>query len=170
MKVTDPDRSVLSARRCHRIPAPSLPSIIGFHILKARRLIAPQLSAGLNHLHRRSFPLTMRGFLYGDHTVYIILANWISSIVKLSKDLANMQNEEGQNMDLYIPRKCSATNRLITSKDHASVQINVGHLDESGRYTGQFSTFALCGFVRAQGDADSALDRLWQKKKVETRQ
>lgn len=44
----------------------------------------------------------------------------------------------------------SATNRLITSKDHASVQINVGHLDESGRYTGQFSTFALCGFVRAQ--------------------
>ncbi|KAI3737266.1 hypothetical protein L2E82_27263 [Cichorium intybus] len=109
---------------------------------RSRRLIAPQLSAGLNHLHRRF----------------------------LSKDLANMQNEEGQNMDLYIPRKCSATNRLITSKDHASVQINVGHLDESGRYTGQFSTFALCGFVRAQGDADSALDRLWQKKKVETRQ
>ncbi|KAL6323997.1 hypothetical protein AAG906_006268 [Vitis piasezkii] len=77
-----------------------------------------------------------------------------------------MQNEEGQNMDLYIPRKCSATNRLITSKDHASVQINIGHLDESGTYTGQFTTFALCGF----GDADSALDRLWQKKKAEVRQ
>ncbi|KAF5739871.1 40S ribosomal protein S21-2-like [Tripterygium wilfordii] len=61
-----------------------------------------------------------------------------------------MQNEEGQNMDLYIPRKCSATNRLITSKDHASVQINVGHLGPDGVYTGQFSTFALCGFVRAQ--------------------
>ncbi|KAK1440474.1 hypothetical protein QVD17_06301 [Tagetes erecta] len=90
-------------------------------------------------------------------------------VVAVSKDV-KMQNEEGQNMDLYIPRKCSATNRLITSKDHASVQINVGHLDETGRYTGQFSTFALCGFVRAQGDADSALDRLWQKKKVEVRQ
>ncbi|KAL4202816.1 hypothetical protein AMTRI_Chr02g265460 [Amborella trichopoda] len=61
-----------------------------------------------------------------------------------------MQNEEGQNMDLYIPRKCSATNRLITSKDHASVQINIGHLDENGLYHGQFTTFALCGFVRAQ--------------------
>ncbi|EOY11491.1 hypothetical protein QUC31_009446 [Theobroma cacao] len=80
-----------------------------------------------------------------------------------------MQNEEGQNMDLYIPRKCSATNRLITSKDHASVQINIGHLDELGRYAGSYSSFALCGFVRAQGDADSALDRLWQKKKVEVR-
>jgi hypothetical protein len=44
----------------------------------------------------------------------------------------------------------SATNRLITSKDHASVQINIGHLDASGHYTGQFTTFALCGFVRAQ--------------------
>ncbi|XP_043694686.1 40S ribosomal protein S21-like [Telopea speciosissima] len=81
-----------------------------------------------------------------------------------------MQNEEGQNMDLYIPRKCSATNRLITSKDHASVQINIGHVDENGLYTGHFTTFALCGFVRAQGDADGALDRLWQKKKVEVRQ
>ncbi|CAL5357608.1 unnamed protein product [Camellia sinensis] len=66
------------------------------------------------------------------------------------KPTAKMQNEEGQNMDLYIPRKCSATNRLITAKDHASVQLNVGHLDENGIYTGQFTTFALCGFVRAQ--------------------
>ncbi|MCD7469789.1 40S ribosomal protein S21 [Datura stramonium] len=52
------------------------------------------------------------------------------------------------NMDLCILRKCSATNRLITSKDHASVQLNVGHLDESGRYTGQFTTYALCGLSR----------------------
>ncbi|CAN1851111.1 40S ribosomal protein S21-2, partial [Linum perenne] len=91
-------------------------------------------------------------------------------ILFFSDQSANMQNEEGQNVDLYVPRKCSATNRLITSKDHASVQINVGHLDANGRYTGQFSTFALCGFVRAQGDGDSALDRLWQRKKAELRQ
>ncbi|XP_078436058.1 small ribosomal subunit protein eS21y-like [Wolffia australiana] len=81
-----------------------------------------------------------------------------------------MQNEEGQMMDLYIPRKCSATNRLITAKDHASVQINVGHVDENGIYTGQYTTIALCGFIRSQGDADSALDRLWQKKRVEAGQ
>ncbi|KAE9464094.1 hypothetical protein C3L33_04042, partial [Rhododendron williamsianum] len=84
--------------------------------------------------------------------------------------VAKMQNDEGQNMDLYIPRKCSATNRLITAKDHASVQINVGHLDVNGIYTGQFTTLALCGYIRAQGDADSALDRIWQKKKAELRQ
>ncbi|KAG6647658.1 hypothetical protein I3843_07G092000 [Carya illinoinensis] len=79
-------------------------------------------------------------------------------------------NEEGLITELYIPRKCIFTNRLITSKDHASVQINVGHLDENGVYNGHFSTFVLCGFVRAQGDVDSGLDRLWQKKKVEVRQ
>ncbi|KAJ6288032.1 hypothetical protein OIU77_024138, partial [Salix suchowensis] len=57
-----------------------------------------------------------------------------------------MQNDEGQNMDLYIPRKCSATNRLITSKDHASVQLNIGHLDGNGHYTGQFTTFCSLWF------------------------
>lgn len=104
------------------------------------------------------------------------------SVVWVANQSAKMQNEEGQNMDLYIPRKwytyssvfllcgcgyflvknhspkigdlvchcSSATNRLITSKDHASVQINIGHLDANGLYTGQFTTFALCGFVRAQ--------------------
>ncbi|KAM6586448.1 hypothetical protein CsatA_009053 [Cannabis sativa] len=81
-----------------------------------------------------------------------------------------MQNDEGVITELYIPRKCSATNRLITSKDHASVQVNIGHLDENGVYTGQFTTYALCGFVRAQGDADSAIDRLWQKNKSEVKQ
>ncbi|WP_198359676.1 40S ribosomal protein S21 [Streptomyces fildesensis] len=78
-----------------------------------------------------------------------------------------MENEDGIITDLYIPRKCSATNRLITAKDHASVQINIGHLDEDGRYMGNYTTFALSGFVRAQGDADSALDRLWQAKLTE---
>ncbi|CAN6292113.1 unnamed protein product [Urochloa humidicola] len=61
-----------------------------------------------------------------------------------------MENEEGKVVDLYVPRKCSATNRIITAKDHASVQINIGHLDENGLYNGQFTTFALSGFVRAQ--------------------
>ena len=59
-----------------------------------------------------------------------------------------MLNEEGENVDLYIPRKCSWTNRLIEAKDHASVQINIGHLDQSGVYNGKYTTVALSGFVR----------------------
>ena len=42
--------------------------------------------------------------------------------------IKQMQNDEGKIVDLYIPRKCSATNRLITAKDHASVQIEVAQV------------------------------------------
>jgi len=77
---------------------------------------------------------------------------------------AAMINNEGQNVDLYIPRKCSATNRLIHAKDRASVQINIGHVDVNGVYTGECTTFALSGFVRSLGDADASVDRLWAKQ------
>ncbi|KAL5574186.1 hypothetical protein UlMin_023783 [Ulmus minor] len=41
----------------------------------------------------------------------------------------------GWEINLFLIYWHSATNRLITSKDHASVQINIGHLDENGIYT-----------------------------------
>ena len=45
----------------------------------------------------------------------------------------------------------AGTNKLITAKDHASVQINVGHLDEDGKLiTGQFTTFAFAGAIRSR--------------------
>merc|ERR1712205_126958 len=76
---------------------------------------------------------------------------------------AGMHNTEGINVDLYIPRKCSATNRLIEAKDKASVQINIGHVNSDGVYTGEWSTMALCGFIRGMGEGDGCLDRLWTK-------
>ncbi|KDD73127.1 ribosomal protein S21e [Helicosporidium sp. ATCC 50920] len=78
-----------------------------------------------------------------------------------------MRNDEGEVVDLYIPRKCSWSNQLITAKDHGSVQINIGHLDESGVYNGSFSTVALHSLVRKKGEADSAIDIMWQKKRAE---
>mmetsp|Transcript_656 Transcript_656/g.2047 ORF Transcript_656/g.2047 Transcript_656/m.2047 type:complete len:83 (-) Transcript_656:108-356(-) len=77
-----------------------------------------------------------------------------------------MLNADGENVDLYIPRKCSWTNRLITASDKASVQLNVGHLDANGVYNGSYTTMALSGYVRMKGESDSALDLLWQKKKA----
>ncbi|KAI8814092.1 30S ribosomal protein S21e [Cladochytrium replicatum] len=71
-----------------------------------------------------------------------------------------MQNDKGQTVDLYIPRKCSATGRLITAKDHASVQINIPDVDAQGRLAGTFKTFAFSGFVRSNGEADDSLNRL----------
>jgi len=73
-----------------------------------------------------------------------------------------MQNEEGVKVDLYIPRKCSATNRLITAKDHAAIQINIAHVDNHGIYRGEYSTFVFCGFIREEGSSDAAVTRVAQ--------
>ncbi|CZT04379.1 probable 40S ribosomal protein S21 [Rhynchosporium graminicola] len=74
-----------------------------------------------------------------------------------------MENDKGELVDLYVPRKCSATNRIIKAKDHASVQISVGKVDENGRFTGESQVYALCGFVRAMGESDDSLNRLAQR-------
>jgi len=75
-----------------------------------------------------------------------------------------MQNENGENVDLYIPRKCSYTTRLISAKDHGSVQINVGNVDpESGLYTTESTTFALAGYIRNKSEGDMALTYLVEK-------
>ncbi|KAF1981667.1 40S ribosomal protein S21 [Aulographum hederae CBS 113979] len=74
-----------------------------------------------------------------------------------------MENEKGELVDLYVPRKCSATNRIIKAKDFSSVQISVAKVDENGRATGEIQSYALCGFVRQSGEADDCLNRLAQR-------
>ena len=75
-----------------------------------------------------------------------------------------MQNDQGQPVDLYIPRKCSWTNRLIEAFDKASVQVNVANIDpNTGMYTNTNETYALSGYVRAKGESDMALTELVRK-------
>lgn len=54
---------------------------------------------------------------------------------------------------------------MITAKDHASVQINIGHVDQNGVYTGEFTPLALCGYVRSRGYADDAVNRFATDRK-----
>lgn len=67
-------------------------------------------------------------------------------------------------MELYVPRKCSATNRIIKAKDHAAVQLNIANIDEEGRaIPGDNTTYVLSGYVRGRGEADDSLNRLAQQ-------
>ncbi len=59
----------------------------------------------------------------------------------------------------YVPRKCSATGRIIGSGDHASVQFNIGHVNADGLYTNKYTAVALCGYVRENGFADASVNR-----------
>uniref|UniRef100_A0A8C8FLC3 Small ribosomal subunit protein eS21 n=1 Tax=Oncorhynchus tshawytscha TaxID=74940 RepID=A0A8C8FLC3_ONCTS len=55
----------------------------------------------------------------------------------------------------------SASNRIIGAKDHASIQINIAEVDKAtGRFNGQFKTYAICGAIRRMGEADDSLLRL----------
>merc|ERR1711964_81938 len=65
---------------------------------------------------------------------------------------------EKKNHDYYMPRKCSVTNRLLGSKDHASVQINVGSVDKYGIYTGEYNVFCLSEALRRRGESDFGLN------------
>ena len=53
--------------------------------------------------------------------------------------------------------------RLITSKDHASVQISIADVDADGLALNTSTTFALCGQVRSQGESDDSVNRLATK-------
>jgi small subunit ribosomal protein S21e len=69
-------------------------------------------------------------------------------------------NEEGVNVDLYIPRKCHATNTLISSFDYSSIQISVAEIDPNGVYNGQSKTFCIAGYLRGAAESDHAINRL----------
>ena len=55
------------------------------------------------------------------------------------------------------------TERLITAKDHAAIQISVVDVDENGVAQGTSTSFAISGPVRAMGESDDSLNRLATK-------
>merc|ERR1711890_53413 len=62
-------------------------------------------------------------------------------------------------------RKCSASNRIIAAKDHASIQLNIADVDEkTGRMTGTTKTYAICGTIRRMGESDDCINRLAKKR------
>merc|ERR1712126_119823 len=89
------------------------------------------------------------------------------SLYPTTRLIFKMQNEAGEYVDLYIPRKCSASNRIIGAGDHASVQINIAMVDEkTGRMTGENKTYTICDKIRGMGESDDSLIRLAKKDGV----
>ena len=76
-----------------------------------------------------------------------------------------LKNHLGNVVEKYIPRKCSATSRLIGPKDHAAIQLLIPEVDENGRvniYKG--FKLAMSGFIRDKGRSDYEIEKLlWSK-------
>jgi small subunit ribosomal protein S21e len=74
-------------------------------------------------------------------------------------------NLDNKLTDLYLPRKCDYTDRLITPKDNASIQLNICDLNDDGTINLAKSTIlTICGFVRSVGESDTALDKVLREK------
>ena len=80
-----------------------------------------------------------------------------------------MQNANGHYVDLYIPRRCFATNRILDAKDYASVQITLstaGISEYENKKGGDQLTMIVSGFVRTKGNSDAALNKFLYDKKI----
>ncbi|XP_022659281.1 40S ribosomal protein S21-like [Varroa jacobsoni] len=71
-----------------------------------------------------------------------------------------MENDAKEIVDMYIPRKCSTSNRIIHAKDHASIQLELAMLNESGSTTYKTKALAICGAIRRMGESDDCVNRL----------
>lgn len=75
-----------------------------------------------------------------------------------------MENDEGKVVDLYVPRRCSATGRLIPATDHGSVQITAHNGEDLSSGSNDAITFCISGFVRKRGESDAAINRIFAEK------
>lgn len=76
-------------------------------------------------------------------------------------------NDKHKLTDIFLPRKCDYTDRVITSKDHSSVQISICDVREDGTIDLTKSNLVtLSGYVRGTGQSDAALDKVLKEKKL----
>ncbi|XP_030180654.1 40S ribosomal protein S21-like [Lynx canadensis] len=68
-----------------------------------------------------------------------------------------MYNNAGKFMDLYVQQKCSASNHIISAKDHRSIQTNIAKTDKVTGKFNVFETFAICGAICRMGESDDSI-------------
>ena len=72
-----------------------------------------------------------------------------------------MRNTKGVVVERYMPKKCSATSKILGPKDHASVSIFVPDVDENGRVVpGRGQTLNICGYIRDKARSDKEIMKL----------
>ena len=76
-------------------------------------------------------------------------------------------NDKNKVTDIFLPRKCDYTDRVITSKDYSSVQLSICDLNADGTINlAKPNYVTLCGYVRGTGQSDAALEKVMAEKKL----
>lgn len=81
------------------------------------------------------------------------------------KVMKGCTNDKGEQTELYLPRKCDYTDRILNSKDKSSVQLVICELDASGviDYT-KPHIIPISGTVRQKGHGDAAIETVLREK------
>jgi len=76
--------------------------------------------------------------------------------------MRSLKNVNGDDVDLYVPRKCSATSRLLHPKDRSSIQLNFPKVDANGRVVpDEFEdSVAMSGYIRNKARSDLEIEKL----------
>ncbi|MCL4117316.1 UNVERIFIED_CONTAM: hypothetical protein GTU68_050414 [Idotea baltica] len=77
-------------------------------------------------------------------------------------------NDKNKLTDIYLPRKCDYTDRVITSKDRSSIQLGICDVNDDGTINleKQPTLITICGYVRSTGQSDVALEKVMKEKKL----
>jgi small subunit ribosomal protein S21e len=76
-------------------------------------------------------------------------------------------NDKGDLTDIYLPRKCEYSDRIINSKDKSSVQITICDVDADGRIDlTKPHIIPISGIVRQRGQGDAALETILRERKL----
>lgn len=77
------------------------------------------------------------------------------------KSMTPLTNANGDIVEKYLPRKCSATSRVIGPKDHAAIQLLIPNVDAKGRIVpGNGTTIVISGYVRDKGLSDWEIEKI----------
>lgn len=104
-----------------------------------------------------------------NFSYFLKIINFIKMVVNfnlvnkefLGKVMQPIQNQNKEIVEKYLPRKCSATSKIIGPKDHSSVQIFVPEVDASGRMVAERgSHIVLSGYIREKGRADIEIEKI----------
>ncbi len=69
--------------------------------------------------------------------------------------------------DIYLPRKCDYTDKIITAKDRSSIQLSICDVNDDGTINlDQSQIITICGFVRGTGQSDVALEKVMKEKRI----
>ena len=76
-------------------------------------------------------------------------------------------NDKHSLTDIYLPRKCDYTDKMLTPKDRSSIQLSVCDVNDDGTINlNKSNIITICGFVRGTGQSDIALEKVMQEKGI----